>query len=512
MREWFRHGSDGLLILFATITSLFLSVWVGYQDAVINPDGICYLLSAQQLETGRLHDVISLCPQSRWPFYSILIFSLAKLSHLSYFSAAVTINAVLSLFTVLAFIGIVKLLGGTKRILWLAAFVILFAHQLNVLRDNVIRDHGFWAFYLASLFCLLLYVNHKRWWMAIAFQASLVIATLFRIEGAVFLILLPFVTLFTTNTSMRERARLFFTLNLPLIFAGFVGLVWLQTSRDFSQLGRVQELIQQVQNGYGELITRYDAIRNVLLQQILPIDGAADASALVITSWIGWYLYNVVITMSTSYSILVSYAWICQRRFFSTNSIAVLSGYLIINVLITLIFLAEHLFISKRYLIALSLTLMLWIPFAIDNLIAQWPSMRHRIFLIIMTAGLIVTGLSGVIGFGQSKVYVRTAGQWVDQNVPTQASLYVNDYQLMYYTNHFGVNIFTKLPVYLQTKDLLNGGWKNYDYLALKLTKNNQGEMAALLTEMQHAPIQIFKNKRGNYVAIYQIQHEENVK
>lgn len=514
MKEWLmRHRSDGLLFVFATLTSIFLSVWVGYQNAVINPDGICYVLSAQHVGSGGLHDVLSFCPQSRWPFYSILIYGLAQLVPLSYFSAAVILNTLLSLLSVVTFIGIVKLLGGSKRVLWLAALVILFAHQFNVLRDNVIRDHGFWAFYLVSIFCLLRYVADRRWWEAIAFQASLVIATLFRIEGAVFLILLPMVSLFTTAPNSRERAKSFFMLNLPIIIFGCAGVVWwLQSSHDLNQLGRVQELIQQVQHGYDDILWRYESVRAALFKYVLPVEGLSDASALVITGWIGWFIYNVVITLSACYSMLVCYAWLCARRFLSTNGRVVLAGYLVINSLITLIFLAEHLFVSKRYLMAFSLTLMLWVPFAIDELIAQWASLKHRVFLVVMTIGLVVTGLTGIAGFGQSKLYVRTAGEWVSKNVPAHASLYSNDYQLMYYTDHFGEQIFTILPVYLQTNQLLHGGWKQYDYLALKLTKHNQSEMTALLSEIHSAPIKIFNNKRGNSVAIYQISHQENSK
>ena len=81
--------------------------------------------------------------------------------------------------------------------MWFALGVILLSHQFNSVRQYIVRDHGFWAFYLVSLYFLLKYVEDVSWKNALAWSASLLMATLFRIEGAIFLLTLPCCVLFS---------------------------------------------------------------------------------------------------------------------------------------------------------------------------------------------------------------------------------------------------------------------------------------------------------------------------
>jgi hypothetical protein len=180
----------------ALLTSILLSFLICYRNLVINPDGICYLLSAQVIGSASIRDAMHFCPQAQWPFYSTLIYALVQISHLSFAASAHVLNGLFSLASVITFILIIKELGGDRRILWLAAGVILLNHQFNVLRVDIIRDHGFWAFYLISIYLLLKFFREPKWTTALAWNASLVIATLFRIEGAVFLLAMPFISWF----------------------------------------------------------------------------------------------------------------------------------------------------------------------------------------------------------------------------------------------------------------------------------------------------------------------------
>ena len=80
--------------------------------------------------------------------------------------------------------------------MWLAAGVILLSHELNSVREYIIRDHGFWTFYLSSLFFLLRFFKKPIKSYALGFSLSLAIATLFRVEGSLFLLFLPFYLLY----------------------------------------------------------------------------------------------------------------------------------------------------------------------------------------------------------------------------------------------------------------------------------------------------------------------------
>jgi len=502
---------DHLIYIIALIASLTLSFWIGERDSVINPDGICYLLSAQILGFSSIKEAMHFCPQAQWPFYSTLIYTVVKISHLSYHTAANVLNAGFSLLSVMTFILIMKELGGTRRILWLAAFVILFDHQFNVFCDNIIRDHGFWAFYLLSMYYLLRFFRDQRWTMAFAWNVSLFIATLFRIEGVIFLCALPLVAWFYPD-SFKQRAKSFITLNLPMLVLGFSLAIWFISHpyHSVDKLGRVGEILYQIQHGFFMLIDRYQTAKNSLIQHVLPPDSASDASVALFFMWIGMYLYNVALTLSWGYAALLIYAIKNRIAPFAPRTAPVIWAYLFINVVVTLIFLAEHLFISKRYLMALTLVLLLWMPFVIEHLIQRWENIRHRVFLLVTTAIILLASVSGVIQFGYSKLYIRSAGDWLANHVPSNASLYSNDIQLMYYTKHFDTRIFETFRHYLPINTIANGQWKQYDFLALRLGRDEEVDMAAILQEFSElAPVQVFNSKRGNRIAIYKISKEE---
>lgn len=502
------RGHESLVYIIALTASILLSFGIGYRESVINPDGICYLLSAQLVGTIPLKEVMHFCPQAQWPLYSILIYGFAQLSHLAYPLAANILNSGFSLLSVLAFILIVKELGGSKQVLWLAAVVILFDHEFNVLRDNIIRDHGFWGFYLSSLYFALKYFRDPKWITALAWNVSLLIATLFRIEGAIFLIGVPFLSWCCWNYSIKERATAFFRLNFLTILIGFVIVAWYLThaQRTIDKLGRIGEIVNQVQHGLFMLIDRYHTSKQALMQYVLPPDSKSEAGIILFAIWATGYVFNVVITLSWSYALLLIYAWKNRVASFSSSATRIVWGYVGINFIITLGFLVEHLFISKRYLVALTLVLMLWVPFALNDLIQKWLSVRHRIFLTLIVVMFSIASLTGIVRFGHSKFYIRTAGDWIAANVPMNSSLYTNDFQLMYYSQHFGPNIYKILPNYLQINTIANGQWKQYDFLALHLDNRAEGVNAAVLKEVVGlTPIQVFGNMRGSRVAIYKI-------
>src|SRR5205085_11648992 len=140
----------------------------------------------------------------------------------------------------------------------------------------------------------------------------------------------------------------------------------------------------------------------------------------------------------------------------------------------------------------------------------KWSSIKHRIFLGLIAFFFFISALSGVVEFGRSKYFVRAAGEYLASAVPANATLYVNDFQLMYYTEHFGRKIFEVLPAYLQENNVTVGKWKKCDYIALRLRKNENGQFAILLKEFANmTPTKIFSDKHGNRVAVYKRQENQ---
>lgn len=507
----------------AILLSLVLSTWLSIRETVINPDAVCYLLSAQTYGEAGFKAAMQFCPQAQWPFFSIVVALFSKLTHLSLTNAAYCLDAFFSAISVAAFIGIVHLLGGSNRVLWFAAGVILFSHEFNSVKQYIIRDHGFWAFYLLSLFCLIQSFKkvNSRFLFALGFGASLLLASLFRIEGALFLLFVPWAVWFCRHYSLKERFHLFFILNSVTLTIGFFAAVYLcwhvyYAEQALGKLGRVVELVHQLQHGVGIMIERYQTLKLNISQHILTQDSIHEAGLVLSLLLVAWYLVSVLGNLSWGYGAIVLFTWLKVKMpsSFKMAKPAVLA-YLIINVIVTFGFLAEQLFFSKRYLIALSLILMLWVPFGLD-FICQWFILRQSqsntakrspvIFSGMVGILIIISALGGFIDFGYSKAYLRQAGDWMAKNIPENAALYANDMQLYYYTKHQWHELFKKFPSYSNIDMIAHQQWEHYDWVALRVNYHEEDKITAVLNELHKLPIKIFTNSRGDRVMIYRIE------
>jgi hypothetical protein len=498
--------SSRTVYLAAGLISLLLSAWICLQQTVVNPDAVCYLLSAKEMGSAGISAAMHLCGQASWPFYSALIFFFAKYSIFSITTSAYILDSLLTLITVLSFVMLAESLGGTRRVLWLAAFVILSAHQFNSIRQYIVRDHGFWAFYVLSILMLLRFMQQSSLKNALGFSASLAVAALFRIEGAVFLAVLPFVT-FCNAGSLRSRCVAWLKLNAASLTVVLVAGIWMLThpQQTLDKLGRVPELLNQFVHGFAIIGERFITTKEALIHYVLPQEAARDAGTVWISVLVGLYLLNIINNLSWVTLALVIYACVSGVvANFSRSGKVVLGAYLFVNVVITAAFFAERMFFAKRYLIAMGLILLLTVPFALEKLLTRPLGSRQRFTAYAAMLILFISTL-GVFFPGTSKNYVRQAGDWLATNVPAHDKLYTNDVQLAYYSKQYGNQLYTELQEANNSDAALQNGLQHYDYAALRMTKNKDSRVAAMLNAEHAIIVQQFSNKNGDQVIVYKI-------
>jgi hypothetical protein len=489
---------DYLVYWASALISITLSLWINHHVVLLNPDAICYLQSAETFSHQGLLAAMSLCGQSQWPFYYVFIAGIVKLTGFSYEHSAFILNGIFSVLTVLIFIRIVSLFSHKKTVLGFAALIILLFHEWNSIKSDVIRDHGFWFFYLLSIFFLLQYVRQKTETNAVLWGVSLVMATLFRIESIIFLAFIPWI-IFFENESYIARAKHFLQLNSVLFLTAIVLLAAIMVHPNL-YLNRLNEFREHIQ--ISHLIHHYMVLADGLGQSILG-RSFNDRYIIYFLMLLGWYLWMVVSTLSFIYFVLILFSWGKKLLPPFSNMRLVLWSYVAINVFITFIFLVENQFLSKRYLLALALTTMIWIPFSLEYLSKQWIQRKWPLILVLFGIG--AYGLSGIVHLSDSKQYVRDAGDWLQTHVPVVASIYSNDYQLMYYSHHFENDIFVKQHEFSELSSLQNNQWKRYDYLALHLNEKTLLQQAALLDQMKDLPVIVFNGKHHQeQIRIYQ--------
>ncbi len=452
------------IYLAAGLISLMLSAWLASQLDIINPDAICYVLSAKQAGESGVSAAMHLCGQASWPFYSLLIYAFSKISSLSLVTSALTLNATFTLVSVLTFLAIVARLGASRRVMWLAAFVILTAHQFNSVRDYIIRDHGFWAFYLLSLYSLLRFMQEKKLLFALAFGASMATAALFRIEGAVFLLLLPLMTFLQTAT-LRTRVSDFIKLNLIGLAAGCVLAVFVMTHpASLEKLGRLPELFNQALHGITTVRDMFHMAVNSLRLHLLPQEAARDAGMIWLSVLVVMFFWNILSNLSLIAAALFIYALYSGAvAHFSRAAKLVLGSYILLNMMIGAAFFAQRLFFSKRYLIALTLVFLLYVPFALDKLFSAKRLEKRWLALAAMVI-LFGASLGVFLNLGTSKLFIRDAGSYVAETLPANARLYVNDIQLGYYTGRDSYQLFANSRRQHEANYKID--WQAYDYYA----------------------------------------------
>lgn len=269
----------------------------------------------------------------------------------------------------------------------------------------------------------------------------------------------------------------------------------LHPAQSLAQFGRLIEVMQQVTHGVGLLVTQYQTLKLNLLKHVLNAESAQNAGVMLNLMLVFMYVLNVIDNLSWLYSALAVYA---MTQVVKLRQFSIPFAYLIINVAITFIFLLERLFLSKRYLIALSLTCMLWVPFALADWYAQRANKKYRYALYLAALLMLASLIGNLVDFGTSKRYLREAGDWLAANTKEQAVIYTNDLQLMYYSKHFGANIFSAYQQY-HNQPLQAANVKQYDYVALRVF---QDEIPSF--SFSKPPLKVFHNKSGDQVVIYQ--------
>ncbi|HEU5280663.1 MAG TPA: hypothetical protein VFU82_01600 [Gammaproteobacteria bacterium] len=495
------QGRQWPIYLVAGIISIVLSIWVSAREVVINPDGICYLLSAEAYQVFTTSQVMQLCAQAGWPFYSWLIHIFMTLTGFSSLVSANVLDAVFSLISVLAFMRLTQVLGGGKRVLVFAAFVILLSHEFNSARQYIVRDHGYWAFYLVSLLFFVRCLEQLTARNVLAFAGALLMATLFRIEGAVFFMLLPFAALFLPKQA--SRIRLSLALFSPCLF-GFVAVlgVALFYPNHLTQSGRLFELGQYLTQSGAQMLAQFNASKSALMASVLPLEAARDAGLVWFLTLIQWYFVNIIQNVSLIFAILLVYAWKTRAASWAPKHRLAVVAYVLVNVIITAIFFAQHLFLSKRYLIALTLTLSLWVPFALEKLFVARAGRPSRVAYAAAMFFIVLSSLGVILNSGPSKAYLRDAGDWLAVNVPAKSSLFINDGQLMYYAKHNGLDLFKASASMRDPAALANGQWHHYDYVALRV-RGDDARWAAVAIGMNQQPMRTYSGPHGDAILIY---------
>lgn len=473
----------------AVMVSMIIAAAMG---EIINRDGVIYVRTAQAFLDGGLAGAM---PIYNWPAYPILFALVSKSTGLPLEAAAHVVNAGLILLLVDAFIRLCHELDRNSPRPWVAALVILSLPYLDH-RLEIYRDWGYVAFALCA------FVPLTRFWQAregaasdaIAWQLAIFAAFLFRVEAAALIALAPLGLLFQRRPWRQRLCRYLLANALPAL--GLVAGAILIASGKLP-LGKLQDFSMYLSVDFvaGEFNRAAQQIAEHALNKYSE-DFAANILAGGVATMVVW------MTLDNLGGLLIALtvAGIYRHRLPASEAFRLLYWLLAIVVLTLFVFLATKLIIVSRYALLGSLLVMAVTAYHA----ARFPGHRRgeamsaKILRWITVAGLTMATLGNIIALPDYKGYIREAGHWMRDNVPTETPILSNDSTIEYYAAR---TPGPKLDYPDKLERAMLAATPPY-YVALKL-KGGERE-AAMLQLVGTPPVKEFHSRRKNErVAIF---------
>lgn len=478
----------GTLQILLTMFGILLAAQVNFiQQGWITKDFVLYFETARLFGEGEWQQAFNLY---EWPLFPLLIAALNKLTGLGIHTSAQLLCIGLFGIATWSFLKLIQVAGGDRSAV-VAGALILFSSQYIVgdILPMLVRDQGFWAFFLASLVFFIRFYQTNTYSNALLWQLSAMIATLFRIEAITFLIALPFVLLFNWhNTSWAHRLKLFLKAHtLNILIALVVGTLLLSGLVSTEYMGRLREVFTF--DLYEKLTRNLFAHAEIMGSQVLG-EHLEDFSieGLLVT-----FVYVMVVkTLSASgliASALAIYAATSWRKHMNTEAMQVLSGAMLIALANMFLIITKVFVLSGRYVIPFALLLMVFATFGLVEGYrqvfgkAQVGRTRKWLFilaLVIMTLGLIKNVLPKRAGYN----YEQEAIAWVRDHNPQQAPVYYDTARLRYYAgaSYIGRADHLFWP-HLQAM-AQNGQVDEYHFLLVNIEQDNEEKKAADLEKL----------------------------
>jgi hypothetical protein len=476
-----------------------------------NIDGFLYLTSAAHYIKDGFASAYSVY---KWPFFSILIAWIYQLSDFSLLTSAYILVTFLDILLVVSFTFLTQIIYKKPPFVWLGILTIFCFKNYNHLRADILRDHGYWAFSVLAIACLLKLAHSHQWRYGFAWGLLMSIAGLFRIEGFVILLFTPLIFLVMPDIEWKKKMGLLMKAESIILIAGAVLLVFITQFHSFNYVGRLSELQTILLHPILNLCLPFQEAVLKMQQYVLSIMAKGSGGTILMSGTVGILLMMLISTLSFFYGILAGYGMIHKVIPSKINS-RLLYGILVLNLLVCFFFILKNFFLSERYILLFCLIAMLWIPGTVYHLYCLWHQThkRQRWLYLFACIGFLYLAIGSIGNFGTSKTYLADAGKWLSQEGKKNNLVITNSPQICFLAS-----------------DLFNNTQKNRDCQQEDFTKKNLNQELAILRSNQgmlpiyfaininhieseenlipeilknQSPLAVFQNRRGDKLLIF---------
>jgi hypothetical protein len=494
------------LRLGTAIISLLLSIFAIYSDDLINRDGILYIETAEAFIQGGLADTINLYD---WPFFSIFIAYIHQLTQAPLELSAYILNTIFFVLLTDTLVLISKKILPNKEQLLIAVLIILCFATLNDYRNFIIRDIGYWYFCSLALYRFMQFLELPSLRNATLWQLTAVTAILFRIEGIVILLGLPFFVFFSEpfKRALTHLLKLNYLVILGTVIVSIFTISFSGINNSFTKISSLLTYLD-----FNSLLANFNEKAVIIENQVLNKYSASYSAFILASGLIVMLFYKLTKALTVGYlGLYIFSSWKQRQRLLSPYK-SLLIYFLLLNILLLTTFMFKELFISKRYaIIAILSVLLLMLP-RISQLIQQaWTKRSH--FLLTVTALILLVNFVDSLHKSNSKLYVKNTAIWASQNIAESSTVLTDDEYIHYYyrTHQKNNKSLTRLDIGSYNSadkqyntNTLKSSYQHYDYLIVVEKRRNK-ILQNLLTTMQLEQIYSDNNTRGDKASVYKV-------
>ena len=497
MNRFILHLNDPRLL--AAATSLFISFLLLFVEEAPNDDAYAYIRTAEIALTDGIGAAIQ---HYAWASYSLLM-ALVSQFGFDFITSAYLINSVFFVVLIYSFLSIVKLIDDSRLVGIISALCILLYPQLNEFRFYIIRDIGYWAFSIFALWQFLLFYKYHQNYNLIAFSLGLLVASSFRAEAIVYLIVTPFVLLVDNSLDMIDRRRYFskaiflstgIIISTSIILAIFeISIVSLLT--DF--LSVYEPFINST--FYPSEADTY-ALSSAIFGEYAASYSGPYINLFLFTGLLAILLVKLFSGIGGPFFWLLVYGTYKRNYKLKRNIYLPILFFVVTNMAIVFTFILVTRYMSSRYAMLFCLILALLVPIVISNIVKRLEkTVLKNIGMRIIILYFGYCAFDSFISFGQSKTFVFDSVDWITSRTDPRAGLITNNNAIAYFSGK--VEKYDETIRFLTKSEII--GAQPDDIIAIEM----HYEMSELVKRADVKPFiqlqAVFPSPENQQLAIY---------
>lgn len=484
--------------IYAVCASLLISLFTILIPDTLNDDAYVYIRTADiALDEG----ITAAFQHYSWATYSLLIAAVSTLG-LDLFSAAFVINGLFYALLIYAFVSIISEVDSSRLTLTFAAICVLVYPQLNEYRYLIIRDIGFWALTLFSVWLFIRNAKTRQFKYAFGYCCALILAASFRAEAAAFLFLVPFTTLLNRQKSREENLNIFVRLMATIIGSSIAAILMLSVlgfdiPSLFIKFVSVYEPF--VSNAFSPSELEVSALGTALFGQHASAYSAEYISIFMATGLFAILFANLFNAISGPYFFILIYGAISKKVKIDRELANTIVGYMLINFIILCVFLFITRYLTSRYAMIICLLLSLAVPLILAELFRQSVAKKKSLVTAALVLFLSYCAVDSYYSFGDSKSFVFDSIDWIVDSSDESKRVITNNHAIAYYSGR--VENYDSVLKFLTRDQVINTA--EGDLIAIEMND----EMAQLVESDLVAPnlkFEIaFPNNEDRRVSVY---------